>query len=88
MPTGDAMHQESSPWHRLNYGSRHEVLSSRRVPETGHWIIESLQFKRWVRQDRNNENNVLWCLGRPGSGKSMLTSVSPFYFIFRNSRLK
>jgi len=37
--------------------------------DTGKWIFESVEYKKW-RED--NESNLLWLCGGPGTGKTML----------------
>jgi hypothetical protein len=55
-------------------------LSRDRVPGTGEWLLEREEYRRWKngagsRRVNCPSDNILWCWGKPGSGKSMLTYV-------------
>ncbi len=49
-------------------------LARDRVPKTGEWLLKTEQYRRW-RDGARRSDNLLWCKGKPGSGKSMLTYV-------------
>jgi DNA replication protein DnaC len=44
---------------------------SRRQAGTGQWLLNSAEFKAWVGTDKR----TLFCLGIPGAGKTILTSI-------------
>lgn len=44
---------------------------SRRHEGTGHWLLESPQFRSWLQGNAD----VLWCPGLPGAGKTILASI-------------
>jgi hypothetical protein len=46
-------------------------LISRRQPGTGQWLLDSEVFQTWL----NTANQTLFCLGIPGAGKTILTSI-------------
>ncbi|KAJ7673512.1 hypothetical protein B0H17DRAFT_1082826 [Mycena rosella] len=50
---------------------RHGPPTEPACPGTGQWFIESDVYLRW----RTGAPSVLWCRGKPGVGKSMLSSV-------------
>ncbi|KAL7944011.1 hypothetical protein V8C42DRAFT_327511 [Trichoderma barbatum] len=55
----------------VDYGTQQSDYFRRRQPGTGEWLLESHQFKTWVK----DENEMLFCPGMPGSGKTVLTSI-------------
>ena len=50
--------------HEKAYGSRHEM--------TGSWFLRNERFTYWLNA---KESALLWCCGKPGAGKSVLTSI-------------
>ncbi|KAJ7439220.1 ankyrin repeat-containing domain protein [Mycena latifolia] len=50
---------------------RHGPPTEPACPGTGTWFLESDVYLRW----RTNVPSVLWCRGKPGVGKSILSSV-------------
>ena len=50
--------------HEKAYGSRHGT--------TGSWFLHTELFKDWLSA---TDTALLWCCGKPGSGKSVLTSI-------------
>ncbi|KAJ7439213.1 hypothetical protein FB451DRAFT_1570045 [Mycena latifolia] len=50
---------------------RHGPPTEPACPGTGTWFLESDVYLRW----RKNTPSVLWCRGKPGVGKSILSSV-------------
>jgi Cdc6-like AAA superfamily ATPase len=46
-------------------------LATLRSPGTGEWFLQSPEFQRWIA----DEQQTLFCTGRPGSGKSVMTSL-------------
>jgi hypothetical protein len=44
---------------------------SQRKPDTGRWLLKTPEFERWLADDQQ----VLLCSGRPGSGKTILSSL-------------
>lgn len=57
----------------FEYEKKHHAIRTPRVEETGDWLLKTHQFQRW--RDEVESDNVLWCHGIQGSGKSVLTSV-------------
>lgn len=47
---------------------KHHDVRLPRVEGTGEWLLEEPAFKKW----RDGAENVLWCYGIQGSGKSIL----------------
>ena len=47
---------------------KHHDVRLPRVAGTGGWLLEESTFKKW----RDAEENLLWCYGIQGSGKSIL----------------
>lgn len=46
-------------------------MNERRVNGTGEWLNQSSKYEQW----RNGaKHGLMWCFGKPGSGKSMLMS--------------
>ncbi|CAL8581268.1 hypothetical protein XPA_006968 [Xanthoria parietina] len=50
---------------------KHHDVRLPRVAGTGGWLLEESTFKKW----RDAEENLLWCYGIQGSGKSILASL-------------
>jgi hypothetical protein len=46
---------------------------SRHQPDTGNWLLSCAEFQSW--QDTLNPSSTLWCVGIPGSGKTVLASI-------------
>ncbi|KAF4632251.1 hypothetical protein G7Y89_g5882 [Cudoniella acicularis] len=55
----------------LNFVQTQEDILGRWQQGTGAWLLEDKKFRKWV----DKEENLLWCTGIPGSGKSVLASV-------------
>lgn len=53
----------------------------RRHSKTGLWLVEGLTFNRWL----EGHNSFLWMNGRPGSGKTVLSSTA-IQYTFRHRR--
>lgn len=56
----------------LEYDQKHNAVRLPRVAGTGAWLIERAEFTEWY-DDAVSSSNGLWCVGNPGSGKSVLT---------------
>ena len=54
----------------MDYAPQQNDYIRRRQPETGQWLLDSPEFKRWIETDKQ----TLLCLGIPGAGKTILTS--------------
>jgi len=71
-------HQPDLDWlSTFDYQSRHEELRRLRAPGTGTWLLDDSEaFKTWASgcaaDGQKRPNNVLWCHGVPGSGKSIM----------------
>ncbi|PHH92270.1 hypothetical protein CDD83_8195 [Cordyceps sp. RAO-2017] len=68
--------------------SRHDFLSpfkqacKKRHSSTGEWITSTSQFVRWT---ESSEPSLIWCFGKIGSGKTILTA-SAIEHIFAKKR--
>ncbi|KAJ6524309.1 ankyrin repeat-containing domain protein [Mycena capillaripes] len=49
----------------------HGLPNDNACPGTGKWFLDSDIYVRW----RTNEPSLLWCRGKPGVGKSVLSSI-------------
>ncbi|KAJ7439204.1 ankyrin repeat-containing domain protein [Mycena latifolia] len=58
-------------WLQPPNSPRHGPPTETACPGTGSWFLESDIYLRW----RTNEPSVLWCHGKPGVGKSVLSSL-------------
>ena len=56
----------------IDFEATHKDISSRRVEDTGQWLLESPAYKSW---HESKSSCVLWCPGVPGAGKTMLASL-------------
>jgi hypothetical protein len=54
-----------------DYGPQHSDFFRRRQPGTGQWLLDSVQFRRWLETD----GQTMFCPGIPGAGKTILTSI-------------
>ncbi|KAM3066169.1 hypothetical protein ACMFMF_010485 [Clarireedia jacksonii] len=55
----------------INYGSQQNDIINRRAPETGKWLLDSIEFLEWI----NSDGKTLFCPGIPGAGKTTMTSI-------------
>ncbi|OBT50154.1 hypothetical protein VE04_09620, partial [Pseudogymnoascus sp. 24MN13] len=55
----------------IDYATQQSDFISRRAVGTGQWLLESAEFQEWVKTDQQ----VLFCPGIPGAGKTILTSI-------------
>ncbi|PTB62782.1 hypothetical protein BBK36DRAFT_1172080 [Trichoderma citrinoviride] len=55
----------------LNYGPQHSDFFHRRQPGTGQWLLESEEYRTWLTES----DKTLFCVGIPGSGKTILTAI-------------
>ncbi|POR36002.1 Pfs, NACHT and Ankyrin domain protein [Tolypocladium paradoxum] len=59
------------------YNGLHAAAQNNRVKGSGMWLLSHADFRRWMtteRIDYSGQDNVLYCVGRPGSGKTILAS--------------
>lgn len=54
-----------------DYGSQQSDLIRKRQRGTGEWLLNSSEFQAW----RGESNQVLFCPGIPGAGKTVITSI-------------
>jgi hypothetical protein len=55
----------------IDYAPQQSDFISRRQTGTGQWLLDSVQFLSWLKTD----NQILFCPGIPGAGKTILTSI-------------
>lgn len=55
----------------IEFGPQHSDILNRRQPGTGQWFLDSENCKIWL----ETHNQILFCPGIPGAGKTMLTSI-------------
>ncbi|KAJ7088352.1 hypothetical protein C8R44DRAFT_751918 [Mycena epipterygia] len=55
----------------LNFFLRQADIFNSRQPGTGQWLLEHDLFKEW----KSGTDNVIWCRGMPGAGKTVLVSI-------------
>ncbi|UKZ78532.1 hypothetical protein TrVFT333_006275 [Trichoderma virens FT-333] len=53
------------------YGAQQSDCLRQREQGTGEWLLNSDQFQTWIK----GENQMLFCPGIPGAGKTILTSI-------------
>ncbi|KAL8759293.1 MAG: hypothetical protein Q9184_003678, partial [Pyrenodesmia sp. 2 TL-2023] len=56
----------------LNFWQKQDNVFSDAHPGTGQWFLKSNSFTRWLDGDTEN----LWCYGAPGSGKTVIASIT------------
>lgn len=54
-----------------DYGTQQSDFINRRQEGTGRWLLDSGEFQRWF----NKSKQTLFCLGIPGAGKTIITSI-------------
>jgi hypothetical protein len=60
---------------RADYNGIHATAQENRVEGSGVWLLSHPDFKKWMNSNRidpKRQDNVLYCFGRPGSGKTIL----------------
>ena len=55
----------------IDYGSQQSDFLGRRQAGTGQWLLDSAKYRKWLDFDQQ----VLFCPGIPGAGKTILTSI-------------
>ena len=80
----------------LDFRNSHEKAAGSRYGTTGTWLLKSDQFQEWF---HCTNSTLLYCAGKPGSGKSVLASLvieklhershdyqTPLAFVYCDSR--
>jgi len=55
----------------IDYAPQQSDFISQRQAGTGQWLLDSTEFKAWLKLGKQK----LFCLGIPGAGKTILTSI-------------
>ena len=55
----------------IDYAHQQNDLINRRQKGTGQWLLDSVEYKAWLKTERQ----TLFCPGIPGAGKTILTSI-------------
>ena len=58
----------------LDFTARQKDSFSKRSANTAEWMLDSLEFKSWL-ESEDDEHSIIWCVGDPGVGKTVITSV-------------
>jgi AAA+ superfamily predicted ATPase len=67
-----AEHQAILEWLTpIDYAPQQNDFISKLQKGTGQWLLNSNEFRQWV----INRNQILFCPGMPGAGKTMLASI-------------
>ncbi|KAH6678997.1 hypothetical protein B0J14DRAFT_473346, partial [Halenospora varia] len=64
---------------RFQNQMQHSALRAIRVPETGEWLLHQALFQSWCHDEKSN--NIFWCGGLPGVGKSVIASLVVDYLL-------
>ena len=56
----------------LEPGYRHESVRTTRFEGVGDWLLETSEFREWRGGRGGSDNQVLFCSGNPGVGKTYL----------------
>ncbi|KFZ20700.1 hypothetical protein V502_03054, partial [Pseudogymnoascus sp. VKM F-4520 (FW-2644)] len=68
----DQGHQTVLNWLTpIDFATQQSDFISRQEAGTGQWLLDSAEFQAWVKTDQQ----VLFCPGIPGAGKTILTSI-------------
>ncbi|KAF6761381.1 hypothetical protein DFP72DRAFT_1090484 [Ephemerocybe angulata] len=72
----EASIEEVTAWLKgANFRAIYRVSLETRMDDTGNWFIATFEFGEFVRQ----KGTVVWATGLPGSGKTILASISIEY---------
>ncbi|KAF2785832.1 hypothetical protein K505DRAFT_330763, partial [Melanomma pulvis-pyrius CBS 109.77] len=55
----------------IDFEEVHQTIYARKHKDTGDWLIKESKFHQWMQSPRSS---LLWCNGKPGIGKSVLSS--------------
>ncbi|RDW57470.1 hypothetical protein BP6252_13808 [Coleophoma cylindrospora] len=55
----------------VRYGKHHATIRDERTADTGTWLVANNKYSEW---QNISTSTILWLHGRPGSGKTYLTS--------------
>lgn len=55
----------------VDYAPQQSDYIAKRQEGTGEWVLESNEFQTWLQQS----NQILFCPGIPGAGKTIITSI-------------
>ena len=58
----------------LDFTARQKNSFSKRSANTAEWMLDSLELKSWL-ESEDDEHSIIWCVGDPGVGKTIITSV-------------
>ena len=56
----------------LEPNKRHQGVRSERFDGVGDWLLETREFREWIRSEDGADKAVLFCSGNPGVGKTYL----------------
>jgi len=54
----------------LDPQKRHQDVRTKRLAGLGNWVLETSEFRRWRGEEDGCVDQVLWCYGGPGVGKT------------------
>jgi len=54
----------------LNPQKRHQDVRTKRLAGLGNWVLETSEFIRWRDAENGSVDQVLFCYGGPGVGKT------------------
>jgi len=49
---------------------RHQSVRTDRLDGVGNWVLETSEFKKWRDAEEDSAEQVLFCYGNPGVGKT------------------
>ena len=56
----------------LEPSERHQAIGMDRIPGVGNWLLIANEFTQWNQGNDGTANQILFCYGDPGVGKSYL----------------
>ena len=69
----DAERQQILQWlSPLEPQQRHEGVRTDRLDSVGNWVLETDEFRKWRDMEDGCVEQVLFCYGNPGVGKTYL----------------
>ena len=66
-----SVHRTSQPYQNIPnaHGKRHCYFRSIRIEYSAMWLLQHGEFRKWLKDAREE---IFWCHGPPGTGKSIL----------------
>ena len=71
-PEIDERHQILQWLSPLESQRRHQSMQIERLDSVGNWVLETSEFRKWCETEDGRVEQVLFCYGNPGVGKTFV----------------